>query len=95
MTPLMRSILEVLAEDPDATLSPNTIGYRIGVAPVSGGRGQGGRGRGHRVFGPAQRIIFPLNRLRELGLIDFAPREDGKSGTAYYITTAGKDALRV
>src|SRR5262249_37272796 len=91
MTPLMRDILLYLKYN--GTSTPNQIGYGVGVAPVEGGRGQGGRGKGHRNFGAAQRIIFPLTRLRKLGFVVMTNRLDGKSGTAYLITDTGREAL--
>lgn len=85
----MKSILELLADEDERVLTPNAIGYKLGVERVVGGSGQGGRGRGHRVFGPAQRVIFPLNRLEALGLVFTVSRPDGLSGRAYGITDAG------
>jgi hypothetical protein len=90
----MRKVLEVLAEAEEyGALTPNVIGAKLNLERVAGGGGQGGRGRGHRVFGRAQRIIFPLTRLRELGFVYQTQRPDGKSGTAYMITDTGREAL--
>jgi len=41
---------------------------------------------------PAQYIIAPLSSLRTRGLVAMAPRPDGLSGTAYYITSAGLES---
>lgn len=88
LTPLMQDILFVLAEfresgrKGDYPATPNAIGYKLGLAPVHS-RGMGtGRGRGHRVFGPAQRIIFPLLALERRGRIVWTQRPDGRSGRA-------------
>lgn len=71
-------------------LTPNQIGSRIGVPPVFGGRGQGGKGKGHRAFGPAQRVIFPLTALKKRGFVESGERKDGLSGVSYSLTMAGK-----
>lgn len=91
----MTEILRALSK-PEAEwgLTPNGIGAALGFDGDWGGKGGRGRGRGARRFGPAQRVIFSLNRLRELGLVDICPRPDGLSGNAYYITPAGEEALR-
>lgn len=93
MTQRMEDILRTLAQQGEMT--PNHIGGSVcrGLPPVQGGRGQGGRGKGSRTFGDAQRVIFPLNRLRELGLVYVTRRSDGLSGSAYGITTEGKEAI--
>lgn len=71
-------------------MTANDIGRAMGFRDGgTGGRGMGGRGRGHRVFGPAQKIIPTLNGLRGRDLIDFGPRRDGRSGTAYSLTVEG------
>lgn len=81
LSPLMKRILEVMP--PGVAMTANEIGYKLDLPRVEA-RGRGnGRGSGHRVFGPAQRIIFPLTALRKRGLICFTSRNDGLSGTAY------------
>jgi hypothetical protein len=89
----MEDILRTLAQQGE--LTPNHIGMEVchGMPPIQGGRGQGGRGKGSRTFGDAQRVIFPLNRLRDLGLVYVTSRPDGLSGTAYGITAEGKKAI--
>lgn len=71
---------------------PSHIAAGIGKQPVHGGRGQGGRGKGHRVFNPAHRIISSLTGLRKRGLVTWGQRHDGYSGTAYRLTEEGRDA---
>jgi hypothetical protein len=72
--------------------TPNEIGYEAGAKTVRGGRGQGGRGSGPRVFGAAQQIIPTLTSLYRRGLIYRTAREDGRSGGAYTLTAAGREA---
>lgn len=93
MTERMEDILRTLEQEGEMT--PNHIGMSVcrGMPPVQGGRGQGGRGKGSRTFGDAQRVIFPLNRLKELGLVYVTGRRDGLSGTSYGITPKGKEAI--
>lgn len=92
MTDLQARILEALADG--QTMTPNAIGFAIGAKTVVGGRGMNGRGKGPRVFGPAQQIIAPLTSLERAGLIAYSRRPDGLSGTAYSITAAGREAIR-
>jgi hypothetical protein len=95
MTERMVSVLRVLAENDRRTMTPNEIGSEVAghLPPVTAAGHMSGRGSGHRIFGPAQRVIFTLNRLRELGYVDFMGRPDGRSGTAYFITPEGEAAL--
>jgi len=74
--------------------TPAQIAHGIGMTPVHGGRGQGGRGKGHRVFNPAQRIISSLTSLHRQGLIDQVQRPDGLSGVAYWATDEGVKQAR-
>jgi hypothetical protein len=73
LSDLQRQVLLVLLakqeHDDFATMAPNEIAAKMKLKPVHGGRGAGGRGRGHRVFNPAQRIISPLNGLCDRGLV--------------------------
>lgn len=97
MTDRMVAILRLLYEEETRYgkgMTGNAIGSALGFDGAWGGRGQRGRGRGSRRFGPAQRVIFSLNRLRDLGLVATGPRTDGLSGGAYYITEAGEEAIR-
>jgi hypothetical protein len=89
----MLDVLRVLDKAGLEGMTPNAIGTALDLPRVFGGRGAGGRGRGHRTFGPAQRVIFTLTRLRDLGLVDYGPRADGRTGTQYFITDAGQEAL--
>jgi hypothetical protein len=89
----MRKVLEVLADN-GGVMTPNHIGGMLNLKPVHGSGSGSGRGSGYRVFGAAQRIIFPLTRLRELGFVHLMTRPDGMSGTAYVITDTGREALQ-
>lgn len=93
MTQTTEDILRTL--DQQGELTPNRIGRYVfpDAQPVHGSGHGNGRGSGHRVFGEAQRVIFPLNRLKVLGLVYVASRSDGLSGTAYGITPEGKEAI--
>lgn len=84
ITPLMQRVLDSMSVG--RAMTPNEIGYAIGLqqGDVMGGGSGVGRGSGHRAFGPAQRIIPVLTALRKRGLIGMVPREDGLSGTAYF-----------
>ena len=75
-----RNALNVLGAD--YRMTPNHIATSLGLA---GKAGTGGA--------PANRINFALTRLEHLGLVHYARRPDGLSGTAYYITEAGREAL--
>lgn len=91
LSDLQRRVLLVLldAEERDslAVLTPNEIGGRLDLKPVEGGgSGAKGRGAGHRVFGPAQRIISPLNGLRGRGLVGLSFVLD----YGYSLTAEGK-----
>lgn len=92
LTRLSLSVLYAMRELGDDR-TPNEIGAQAGAKPVTGG-GRPGRGRGHRTFGNAQQIIPVLTSLRKRGLIEFGYRRDGRSGTAYSLTAAGRDLLR-
>lgn len=77
-------------------MTPNDIGAELSLPAVEGGGSGSGRGSGHRVFGPAQRVISSLNGLRSRGLVDLGPRRDGRSGTAYSLTVDGRvEALKL
>lgn len=96
MTERMLGILRVLAaearRDPplSGAMTCNAIGSALGFR--HGGRPSeyGVRyARDGRVMGPANRVNFAVTRLVDLGLVRFAHRPDGMSGTAYEITEAG------
>lgn len=72
-------------------MTANDIGGALGLPAVQGGRGAGGRGSGHRTFGPAQRVIRSLNGLGTRKLVEGARRRDGRSGSAYALTEAGME----
>ena len=81
----------------NGTSPPSRIAYGIGMnkLPRIEGSGSGaGRGSGHRVFNPAQRIISSLVGLRNRGLVGMTGRSDGMSGTAYGLTEPGDYVAR-
>lgn len=82
MAEVLRAL--VLANRP---LTGNQIGQACGF--------RAGRDTRHthagKVQGPAQRVIGALNALRRRGLIDLGDRPDGLSGTAYALTTKGRE----
>lgn len=104
LTPNTKAMLVALLDHEDGEdavaafhgLTPNVLAMAMGFSAgdVQGGRGQGGRGSGHRSFGPAQKIIPTLNGARARGLIDFGPRRDRQSGTAYSLTADGRVEAR-
>lgn len=93
MTQTMEDILHTLEQR--GQLTPNRIGRYVfpDAEPVKGSGHGNGRGSGHRVFGEAQRVIFPLNRLKDLGLVYVTRRADGQSGTEYGITVKGLEVI--
>lgn len=96
ITDRQRAVLEYLREHGNST--PAEIAYGIGMdelPPVIGSGSGAGRGSGHRVFNPAQRIISSLTGLAGRGLIVHLARLDGRSGASYAITDAGHIELLV
>lgn len=90
-------LLEQEQPSPYGVYPPSTIAWGIGMnklPPVVGGGSGSGRGSGHRVFNPAQRIISSLTGLRNRGLVYVTGREDGLSGSAYGLTDMGLAAAR-
>lgn len=89
MTPNMRAALRVLRDG--GSMTPNQIGWsmrRFGVVvpqPLS---------HNGRVMGPGSMIVPTLRALMKRGWIANTWRQDGRSGTAYIITEAGREALR-
>lgn len=92
LTERMRAVLATL-DKAGRPLPPNMIGHRLGFHT---GHLPGNAQCNHagRVMGPAQRVIFTLIALRNLGLVRCGSRSDGLSGTAYEITGAGRAALK-
>lgn len=78
-----------------ASMTPNEIAIKMGFHDGGRRRGNGAAGRGGWAgrMAPAQRIITPLRHLFDQGLVHLGRRDDGLSGTAYYITQAGQDFL--
>lgn len=92
ITDRQRAIVLALA-DADYALPPSQIASAIGMhkLPRVEGSGHGnGRGSGHRVFNPAQRIIGSLNGLKKRDIVTVWPRSDHLSGTAYGLTVFGE-----
>lgn len=84
ITPRMADVLRALARK-GVAMTGNEIGYGCGFST--------GQCTGHMrsgSMGPAQRVIGALNALRRRGYIDFAERRDGRTGTAYALTNAGR-----
>jgi hypothetical protein len=73
-------------------LTPNRIAIDMGLDNEVRRLGKGS-GSWTGYMGPAQRIIFPLNALHNRGYVGRRRRPGGRSGTAYGITNAGRDAL--
>lgn len=78
-------------------MTGNEIGYALGFgagdvkAHVSGAAVSGGCTRS---MGAAQRAIPVIIGLERRGLIQMASRRDGRSGTAYRLTTKGEQEAR-
>jgi hypothetical protein len=97
LSDLQRRVLLTLLDEEErdslSALAPHEIAAKMKLETVHGGRGGGGRGRGYRVFNPAQRIISPLNGLAGRGLVVHSFMGSG----AYELTSEGKrtaEALR-
>jgi hypothetical protein len=97
-TPLSDLMVGVLRALSDASKrgefasTPNQIALDMGLDADVRRLGKGSRSwTGH--MAPAQRIIFPLIALRRRELVGRRRRPGGRSGTAYGITNAGRDAL--
>lgn len=90
------AILRYLYEH--GTTPPSGIAHGIGMNElprIEGGGSGAGRGSGHRVFNPAQRIIGSLNGLAKRGLVVLTSRPDGLSGSAYCLTEAGTSTAKL
>jgi hypothetical protein len=73
---------------------PNVIAITMGLdGPERRGRFVNGKGNWTGHMAPAQRIISTLRSLEARGLVYFAAREDGYSGSAYGLTDAAREAL--
>lgn len=98
LTDLQRRVLRAIHEldelDDGWRHTPNQIGARAGAKTVTGSGAGWGRGSGYRVFGLAQQIIPTLTSLRRRELIGVTSRDDGRSGTAYYLTDEGLKIAR-
>jgi len=91
ITPRMAEVLRALLRA-DKPLTGNAIGSACGFR---GGYNERTKSvhttHAGKVQGPAQRVIGALNALRKRGLIDFGSRPDGLSGTAYSLTSKGRE----
>lgn len=85
LTDKMRTVLAVMTTRPQ---SPNRIAHA-----AYPGRKYALSHNGKRMGGGSQ-ITFTLQALERRGYIHWALRTDGLSGVAYFITDAGKEALR-
>ncbi len=89
LTELQYKLLDVLedygATAPHKAIPPSQIAGLMGLH--KGPRRNRGPWSGYQ--NPAQYIITPLTTLRRRGLVNHSRRQDGLSGTAYYITKEG------
>lgn len=88
MTPKMRALLDVFARSPDETLTPNVAGSLMDPQH----RPRRRLNRAGRYTGYGSLVSFTLQALHRRGLIEWGPRPDGLTGTAYRITEEGLDA---
>lgn len=85
-------VLQVLSAERGRALSPNGIGESVAARyPWNPRRAVSHRGQ---VPGLGSRLPAPLRGLVQRGLVQYATRPDGRSGTAYRITSAGVECLR-
>lgn len=71
----------------------NQIAQECGYQPHDAREGRSGRGEGSRVMSPAVHVTPQIAALRNRGLVDWAPRRDGRSGTAVGLSADGEDLL--
>ena len=94
ITPRMAEVLRALLRA-NKPLTGNAIGTACGFRPGYNERTKSVHTtHAGKVQGPAQRVIGALNALRKRGLIDFGSRSDGLSGTAYALTSKGREFCR-
>lgn len=84
------AILGVLADAGGRPVTPNDIGWALGFQP---GEHKLFRKGHQRSMGPAQKVIGSLNGLKRRDYIRPTRRQDGLSGTAYWLTSTGRSAL--
>jgi hypothetical protein len=87
LTDLMQRVLVATLDARDREHyppTPNEVGHRLNLVPA-----RRRRGPWSGPMGAAQRVITPLVALSQRGLLTFARRRDGRSGTAYGLTDAG------
>jgi len=92
LSPTMQKAIEVLRKHDGGPMTPAEIAHEVFPNyyddPVIA-NGHGGKGGCYTVMSPAQKLITPIRALETRGLIHFSRRPDGKSGSAYTLTTLG------
>jgi hypothetical protein len=74
--------------------TPNEIAVTMGLdGPRRHGRFNNGKGNWTGHMAPAQRIISTLKAVDSRGLVSYSTRRDGRSGSAYALSRAGREAL--
>lgn len=90
LTERMEKILVVLLEA-DESMTGNQIGHALGFS--HGMHGDRHSRRGKRM-GAANRVNFAVTALKRRGLVTYARRRDGLSGSATMLTEAGEAEAR-
>lgn len=95
VTERMQGVLRILAaerrrfidtREGNAALTCNQIGWALGFTHgMEGNR----TSKTAKRMGAANRVNFAVTRLEELGLVEYARRHDGLSGSAYRISAMG------
>lgn len=90
MTERMQQVIDAMrrleAEHPRRTaFTPNEIADAVEPPLAMAGYGNNSRKNGLRRMALATRITPALTSLRNQGVVEFGPRDDGYSGTAYYL----------
>jgi hypothetical protein len=78
---VLDAIAELTAADPYHGATAAEIAHHMGLTSPRRSAGQWSG-----PMNPAQRIIGSLTGLRQRGLVRFAARRDGHTGTAYRLT---------
>lgn len=84
LTERQEKLLVVLL-DAGHALTGNEMGYALNLPPA-----RRARGPWSGFMGPAQRVIGSVRGLDGRGLVALGRRRDGRSGTAYTLTPAGR-----
>lgn len=91
LTPKMRRVLEVLqtsASRGHSSQTPNDIASQMGDLKPKPKLSHNGK-----QMGGGSLITFTIQALERRGYVGWGSRPDGLSGTAYFITQAGRQAL--